>query len=125
MAWAGFGAKTPHPPHPPHSLSDFPYEKTDCHSLHANGLCEAGQSEERIQNIVVWWEANCFDERKKAPLAWTESATFVAETRVPDDVYERACCHFSEQEVIYSTYAICAIGVHNRLALAFRRIPGR
>ena len=29
----------------------------------------SGQSEERIQNIVVWWEANCFDEREKAALA--------------------------------------------------------
>jgi hypothetical protein len=48
----------------------------------------SGQSEERIQNIVVWWEANCFDEREKAALAWTGSVTFVAETHVPDDVYE-------------------------------------
>ena len=60
----------------------------NCVNLHANRLREAGQSEERIQNIVVWWEANCFDEREKAALAWTGSVTFVAETHAPDDVYE-------------------------------------
>ena len=44
---------------------------------------DACASEERIQNVVVWWEAKCFDEREKAVLAWTESVTFVAETHVP------------------------------------------
>ncbi|MEC7490695.1 MAG: carboxymuconolactone decarboxylase family protein [Pseudomonadota bacterium] len=97
----------------------------NCVNLHANRLREAGQSEERIQNVVVWWEAKCFNEREKAAFAWTESITLVAETHVPDDIYERACRHFSEQEVIDLTYAICAINVHNRLAVAFRRIPGQ
>jgi AhpD family alkylhydroperoxidase len=97
----------------------------NCVNLHANRLREAGQSEERIQNVVVWWEAVCFDEREKAALAWTEAVTLVAESRVPDEVYERVCGQFIEEEVINLTYAICTINVHNRLAVAFRRIPGR
>jgi AhpD family alkylhydroperoxidase len=96
----------------------------NCVNLHANRLRKSGQSEERIQNVVVWWEAICFDEREKAALAWTEAVTLVAESRVPDDVYERVLEQFSEQEVIDLTYTICTINVHNRLAVAFRRVPG-
>ncbi len=96
----------------------------NCVNLHANRLREAGESEERIQNVIVWWDAVCFDEREKAALAWTEAVTLVAESRVPDDVYERVRAQFDEQQVIDLTYAICTINVHNRLAVAFRRVPG-
>jgi len=96
----------------------------NCINLHANRLREAGVSEERIQNVVVWWEAICFDEREKAALAWTEAVTLVAESRAPDEAYERVCRQFEEQEVVDLTYAICTINVHNRLAVAFRRVPG-
>ena len=96
----------------------------NCVNLHANRLRETGQSEERIQNLVVWQDAACFDTREQAALAWTESVTLVAESHVPDDVFERVCQHFSEQEIIDLTYAVCTINVHNRLAVAFRRVPG-
>jgi AhpD family alkylhydroperoxidase len=96
----------------------------NCLNLHANRLRKAGESENRIQNVVVWWEAPCFGEREKAALAWTESVTLVSETHVPDDAFERVSQHFSEQEVIDLTYAICTINAYNRLAVSFRRVPG-
>ena len=96
----------------------------NCVNLHANRLRDAGESEDRIQNVVVWWEATCFDDREKAALAWTESVTLVSETHVPDDAFDRVSRHFTEQEVIDLTYEICTINAYNRLAVAFRRVPG-
>ncbi len=96
----------------------------NCVNLHANRLREAGETEERIQNVVAWWESPCFDARETAALAWTEAVTLVASSRVPDDVYERARAQFDERELTALTYAICAINTHNRLAVAFRRVPG-
>jgi AhpD family alkylhydroperoxidase len=96
----------------------------NCVNLHANRLREDGATEEIIQNVVVWWEAKCFDKRTKAALEWTDSVTLVSETRVPDDVYERVIAVFSEAELVDLTFAICTINVHNRLAVAFRRSPG-
>ncbi len=96
----------------------------NCVNLHANRLREAGETEERIQNVVTWWESPCFDARETAALAWTEAVTLVAETRVPDDVYERVSAQFDERALIALTMAICAINSHNRLAVAFRRVPG-
>ena len=96
----------------------------NCVNLHCKRLREQGETEERIQNVVVWWEAPCFDEREKAALAWTDSVTLLSETRVPDDVYERVRKQYSEKELVDLTLAICTINVHNRLAVAFRRPPG-
>jgi AhpD family alkylhydroperoxidase len=95
-----------------------------CVNMHANLLRKEGQTEERIQSVVVWEEATCFSEREKAALAWTEAVTLVAETGVPDAVYERARTSFSEQELVDLTVAITTINAHNRLAVAFRRVPG-
>ena len=45
-------------------------------------------------------------------------------THVPDDVYEAARQHFSEKELVDLTLAIVAINGWNRLAIAFRSVPG-
>jgi AhpD family alkylhydroperoxidase len=95
-----------------------------CVNLHANSLRKEGESEERIQSVAVWEEAPCFNVREKAAFAWTEAVTLVADTGVPDDVYEHAKKQFNEQELVDLTLAITTINAHNRLAVAFRRVPG-
>ncbi len=96
----------------------------NCVNLHANLLRKDGVSEERIQNVVVWREATCFDDRETAAFAWTDAVTLVAETRVPDTVYDHVAAQFDEKELSDLTFAICTINFHNRLAVAFRRVPG-
>ena len=92
----------------------------NCVNLHAGTLRKLGASEERIQLVVVWREATCFSDREKAALAWAEAVTLVADTHVPDDVYEGALEFFSEKELVDLTFAIVTINAHNRLAVAFR-----
>lgn len=96
----------------------------NCVNLHVDTLRELGETEQRMHNAVVWREAACFSAREKAALAWTEAVTLVAETGVPDDVYEAARAEFSELELVDLTFAIVTINAHNRLAVAFRRDPG-
>lgn len=95
----------------------------NCVNLHVNTLRDLGETEQRMHNMVVWREASCFSAREKAALAWTEAVTLVAETGVPDDVYELARAEFSEPELVDLTFAIVTINAHNRLAIAFRRDP--
>jgi alkylhydroperoxidase family enzyme len=64
-----------------------------------------------------------FTVRERAALAWTEAVTLVADTRVPDDVYEVARGQFSEQELVDLTMAVVAINSWNRLMIAFRVPP--
>ncbi len=96
----------------------------NCVNLHVNTLRKLGETEQRMHNMVVWREADCFNEREKAVLAWTEAVTLVADSHVPDDVYEQARAEFSELELVDLTYAIITINAHNRLAVAFRREAG-
>jgi AhpD family alkylhydroperoxidase len=95
-----------------------------CVNLHAGTLRTDAESEERIQNVVVWWEATCFTAREQAALAWTDAVTLLAESRVPDEVFERARGQFDDKEMVDLTVAIATINAHNRLAVAFRRVPG-
>ena len=91
-----------------------------CVNMHADLLRKEGESETRIQSVVVWEEATCFTDREKAAFAWTEAVTLVADTGVPDAVYEQARSQFSEQDLVDLTIAITTINAHNRLAVAFR-----
>ena len=95
-----------------------------CVNLHAGTLRKDGETEERIQNVVVWREATCFSARERAAFDWAEAVTLIASSRAPDDVYERARAQFDEKELVDLTLAICTINTHNRLAVAFRRTPG-
>ena len=54
----------------------------------------------------------------------TETVTRVADTHVPDDVYERVRRHFDESEMVGLTFALVAINGWNRLAISFRMPAG-
>ena len=96
----------------------------NCIDLHANRLRAAGTSEQRLQLLLAWREANCFNPRERAALEWTEAVTLVADSHVEDAVYATASAQFDDEELAQLTFAICVINTHNRLAVAFRRVPG-
>ena len=96
----------------------------NCVDLHANTLRRLGESEPRLQSLVVWWESPEFSEREKAALAWCEAVTLVSESKVSDEVFERANAQFTDKELVDLTFGIITINSHNRLAVAFRRAPG-
>jgi alkylhydroperoxidase family enzyme len=65
-----------------------------------------------------------FTERERAALAWTEAVTLVAQSGVPDDIYQFAQSQFSEKELVDLTMVIIAINSWNRLAVSFRSVAG-
>ena len=74
--------------------------------------------------MSVWRETPFFSERERAALAWTEAVTLVSVDQIPDDVYGVARQAFDEKELVDLTAAIVAINGWNRLAIAFRTVPG-
>lgn len=52
------------------------------------------------------------------------NSMLVAESHLPDHVYDEARAQFSEEELVDLTLAIVAINGANRLNIAFRTIPG-
>ncbi|MGZ7079388.1 MAG: carboxymuconolactone decarboxylase family protein [Thermoanaerobaculia bacterium] len=95
-----------------------------CLDMHTIDARAAGESEQRIYVLDAWREAPFFSDRERAALAWTEAVTLVSETHVPDDVYEEARRHFSDEELVNITWAVVTINGWNRMAIAFRAQPG-
>lgn len=95
-----------------------------CLDMHTKDARAQGETEQRLYTLSAWRETPFFSERERAALAWTEALTNVADTHVPDDVYEVACKCFTEKELADLSLAVVAINGWNRLAVAFRKMPG-
>lgn len=95
-----------------------------CVDMHTKVARSLGETEQRLYEVSLWREAPFYTDRERAALGWTEAMTLVSIDHVPDDVYEAARQHFDEKELIDLTTAIVAINGWNRLAIAFRTVPG-
>lgn len=91
-----------------------------CVDMHAKDARARGESEGRLHLVAVWREAECFSARERAALAWCEAVTLVAQSHVPDAVFEEARRAFDERELVALTLAIVAINGWNRMSVAFR-----
>jgi AhpD family alkylhydroperoxidase len=95
-----------------------------CIDMHTKELRADGESEQRLYLLSAWRESPFYSERERAALAWTEAVTLVADSQVPDDVYEEVRQQFNEEELVNLTMALVAINGANRLNIAFRTVPG-
>jgi AhpD family alkylhydroperoxidase len=91
-----------------------------CIHMHATYLRKHGESEMRLYMLDAWRESSLYSERERAALGWTEALTRLAETRAPDEDYDRLKAQFTESEQVNLTLAIGAINVWNRLQVGFR-----
>jgi AhpD family alkylhydroperoxidase len=91
-----------------------------CLDMHTKDARRAGETEQRIYALSAWRETPFFTDRERAALEWTEALTRVAETHVPDDVFERVSRQFKEEEIVALTFAVVVINSWNRLAISLR-----
>ncbi len=92
--------------------------------MHTADARKLGESEQRINLGAVWKEAPQFTERERAALALTEAVTLISNAGVPQDVYDEACKHFTEEEYVALILAVNAINSRNRVAIATGMFPG-
>jgi AhpD family alkylhydroperoxidase len=95
-----------------------------CIDMHSIDARAAGETEQRLYALNAWRETPFFTDRERAGLAWIEAVTLVADTHVPDEVYEQARTHFSEKEIFDLTIIASAINAWNRIAVASRTPAG-
>jgi AhpD family alkylhydroperoxidase len=95
-----------------------------CLDMHSKDARAIGETEPRLYELNAWREAPFYTARERAALEWTEALTLVAQTHVPDKVYESVGKEFSEAELVDLTYAVMAINSWNRLAISLRAVPG-
>jgi AhpD family alkylhydroperoxidase len=80
-----------------------------CLDMHSKDARARGETEQRLYALNAWRETPFYTARERAALAWTESLTLVAQTHVPDEVYEEVRQQFTEGELVDLTYAVVAI----------------
>lgn len=95
-----------------------------CLDMHWKDLRALGETEQRLYGLDAWRESPYYSERERAALAWTEALTLVAQTHVPDSVYEEVRAQFNEREIADLTLIAVAINSWNRICIASRKEPG-
>jgi AhpD family alkylhydroperoxidase len=97
-----------------------------CVDIHSRELEHAGESPERIHTLAAWRETPYFSDAERAALALTEAATRLSDRSdpVPDDVWDEAARHFTEEQLAALVIAIAAINAFNRLNAATRQVTG-
>jgi AhpD family alkylhydroperoxidase len=95
-----------------------------CLDMHWKDLKSIGETDQRLYELNAWEEGPFYSDRERAALAWTEAVTRVADSHVPDEIYEHVRQHFSEKEMADLTLAVATINAWNRLAISARTTPG-
>jgi AhpD family alkylhydroperoxidase len=95
-----------------------------CLDMHSKDARANGETEQRLYGLEAWRETPYYSARERAALEWTEALTLVAETHVPDEVYDRVRQQFPAEELADLSLAIVAINGWNRLNVAARTVPG-
>ena len=95
-----------------------------CLDMHTKDARAAGETEQRLYGLAAWRETPFYTERERAALEWTDALTLMAQNDIPDALYDRVRRQFSDEELVNLTMAIITINGWNRLAIAFRTVPG-
>lgn len=95
-----------------------------CIDMHTQDARAAGETEQRLYGLSAWREAPFYTERERMALELTEAVSLIADAGVPDELYQRATGHFTEEELVNVITAIITINGWNRLALSFRAVAG-
>ena len=96
-----------------------------CVDMHIKDALALGESQERINMLVVWRETNLFTEKEQAALAWTEVVTNLKQDSVSDELFDFMKKNFTDKEIVYINMAVVLINSWNRLAIPFRDEPGK
>ena len=89
-----------------------------CVNMHTSDARNAGESNVRLDNLVVWRHVDFFSAKEKSIFAWTEALTRLDEHT--DKGLLRAALkeHFSNKEIAVLTTNIAMINLWNRIGIS-------
>ena len=89
-----------------------------CVKMHTREAREDGESNERLDRLVVWRHVDDYTPREKAALAFTEAMTRLDDHAVLPELRAALREHFTEQEVAALGADIAMINLWNRVAIS-------
>jgi AhpD family alkylhydroperoxidase len=96
-----------------------------CLDMHTKDAAAAGETQQRLNMVAAWREANVFTEAEKAALELAEEGTRLADSAgVSDDVWQRAAKYYDEEQLGALVAIIALINVYNRINVMVRMPAG-
>jgi AhpD family alkylhydroperoxidase len=96
-----------------------------CLDMHTKDATAAGETQQRLNMVAAWREANVFTEAERAALELAEEGTRIADsTGVSDDVWDRAAKYYDEEQLGALVAIIALINLYNRLNVIVRMPAG-
>jgi len=126
----GEASKKGGPPHAVHELLHLRVSQINgcgvCVDMHGKMARKAGETDERLFAVAAWRDTPYFTEAERAALALAECVTRFADKAdaVPDDVWNEAARHYSEEELASLLLSISTINVWNRLNASVKMVAG-
>ena len=92
----------------------------------ARSAQQAGESAERLFAVAAWREAPYFTDAERAALALAEAITRLSDRSdpVPDEIWDEAARHHTEQELAALVLWIATSNLFNRLNAPTRQVAG-
>lgn len=94
-----------------------------CIDMHSHDALKAGETPQRLFELMAWREVGCYTDKERAALALVDQVTRLGEEGVTDEVWDNVTDEFSEAEVANLLVAIATINVWNRVAIPTRMQP--
>ena len=89
-----------------------------CIKMHTREARQDGESNQRLDRVIVWNQVSDFTPREKAALAWTEALTALNSNVDLSALRDQLRAHFSEQEIGVLTSTIAMINLWNRINIS-------
>ena len=88
---------------------------------------KAGETDERLHQVAVWREADCFTDAERAALALTEAATRLADhpDAVSDAIWDDVADHFDEKGLSAIILMISLTNLFNRINTTVKEPAGQ
>lgn len=89
-----------------------------CVKLHTKEAREDGETNDRLDRLIVWRHVNDFSTVEKAAFAWTEALTSLSEDIDYGVLRAELREHYSEKDITVLTAAIAMINLWNRFQVS-------
>ena len=89
-----------------------------CVEMHTREARADGETNQRLDHLVVWREVDIFTDAEKAALAWAEALTVHGSGVSLDALHKNLQQHFSDEDIANLCTVVAMINTWNRFAIA-------
>ena len=89
-----------------------------CVKMHARDARKAGETDHRLDHLIVWRHVSDFTAREQAAFAWTEALTELKDETDYGRLREQLRAHFTDAEITTLTAIVSMINLWNRFQIS-------